>query len=324
VDRDFHRIKYGTQHRAALPQNGEQVTDPQLPDDGEVRPGCLYVVATPIGNLGDLSPRAQRVLSAVTRIAAEDTRTTGVLLSHFGIRTPLLALHEHNEERQAVAVVEALRRGDAIALVSDAGTPLISDPGFDLVRAARAAGCEVIAVPGACAAIAALSISGLPSDSFLFAGFLPAKSGARRERIQQLAREPRSVIVYEASHRIADCAKDLAVLLPDRRLLLAREISKRFEQSVSCLASELPQWIEADANRTRGEFVLVIEGAPQAPDTASLDAETLLRVLLGELPAARAAKVAAALTGRRKRELYDLALRLAPDRRDPDAGRDTT
>jgi 16S rRNA (cytidine1402-2'-O)-methyltransferase len=294
--------------------NTTYVTDPQHPEEGDVRPGCLYVVATPIGNLGDFPPRAQRVLAGVTRIAAEDTRNTGVLLSHFGIHTPLLALHEHNEERQAVAVVDALQRGDSIALVSDAGTPLISDPGFDLVRAARAAGCEVIAVPGACAAIAALSISGLPSDSFVFAGFLPARAGARRERIERLARESRSVIVYEASHRIAECAADLAQLLPERRVLLAREISKRFEQSVLTLARELPDWIAADPNRTRGEFVLVIEGAPQATDAATFDAQSLLRVLLGELPAARAAKVAAALTGRPKRELYDLALRLAPGR----------
>ena len=314
VDRSFHRIKYGTQLLPAPSVNASPVTDPQLPDDGEVKPGCLYVVATPIGNLGDLSPRAQRVLAAVTRIAAEDTRNTGALLSHFGIRTPLLALHEHNEERLAGTVVEALQRGDSIAIVSDAGTPLISDPGFDLVRAARAAGCEVIAVPGACAAIAALSISGLPCDSFLFAGFLPAKGGARRERIELLAREPRSVIVYESSHRIDDCATDLAQLLPDRRVLLAREISKRFEQSVLCPARELPAWIAADANRTRGEFVLVIEGAPDRLDAASYDAQTLLRALLGELPAARAAKVAATLTGRPKRELYELAMKLAPDR----------
>jgi len=295
------------------------VTDPHPPHDGDVRPGCLYVVATPIGNLGDLSPRAQHVLAGVTRIAAEDTRNTGVLLSHFGIRTPLLALHDHNEERRAAAVVEALQRGDSIALVSDAGTPLISDPGFDVVRAARAAGCEVIAVPGACAAIAALSISGLPSDSFVFAGFLPAKTKARRERIEQLGRETRTVIVYEASHRIEDCAVDLAQLLPDRRVLLAREISKRFEQSVQCPARDLPQWIASDPNRTRGEFVLVIEGAPDTADSALFDAQTLLRVLLSELPAARAAKLVATLTGRPKRELYDLALELSPDRDHPTA-----
>lgn len=281
-----------------------------LAHDAEVRPGCLYVVATPLGNLGDLSPRAQRVLSGVTRIAAEDTRNTGGLLAHFGIRTPLLALHDHNETRIAASVVDALQAGESLALVSDAGTPLISDPGFALVRAARAAGCEVIAVPGPCAAIAALSIAGLPSDSFLFAGFLPAKSGARRERIQRLAREPRSVIVYESSHRIADCARDLAELLGERRVLLAREISKRFEQSVQCAAGELPSWIAADANRERGEFVLVIDGAVEE-SASTVEAERVLRALLAELPAARAAKVAAALTGLRKNELYDLALKLS-------------
>ena len=281
--------------------------------DPDVRPGCLYVVATPIGNLGDLSPRAQRILAQVTRVAAEDTRNTGALLTHFGIRTPLLAVHEHNEERIAASVLDALRQGESLALVSDAGTPLISDPGFALVRAARAAGCEVIAVPGPCAAVAALSIAGLPSDSFLFAGFLPAKSAARRERILQLAHEPRSVIVYEASHRIADCARDLAELLGERRVMLAREISKRFEQSVLCEAQALPAWLAADANRERGEFVLVIEAA--APVDASLrEAERVLRVLLDELPAARAAKVAATLTGRRKSELYEMAVKISGDR----------
>ncbi len=287
-------------------------------NEAEVRAGCLYVVATPIGNLGDLAPRAQRVLAQVTRIAAEDTRNTATLLTHFGIRTPMLALHDHNEDRIAASVVEALRRGESLALVSDAGTPLVSDPGFSLVRAARAAGCEVIAIPGACAAIAALSIAGLPSDSFLFAGFLPPKSGARRERIQQLAREPRSVIVYESSHRIADCARDLADLLGERRVMLAREISKRFEQSVLCEARGLPDWLAADPNRERGEFVLVIEAAA-AVEASTVEAERVLRVLLGELPAARAAKIAATLTGLRKNELYEIALKISGDREAPDA-----
>lgn len=286
--------------------------------EAEVRAGCLYVVATPIGNLGDFSPRAQRVLSGVTRIAAEDTRNTGVLLSHFGIRTPLIALHDHNEARIAASVVAALQAGESLALVSDAGTPLISDPGFALVRAARAAGCEVIAVPGPCAAVAALSIAGLPSDSFLFAGFLPPKSGARRERLQQLSGEPRSVIVYEASHRIADCALDLAAVLGQRRVLLAREISKRFEQSVLCPAEDLPAWIAADANRERGEFVLVIEAAAEQ-GASTAEAERVLRLLLGELPAARAAKLAAALTGLRKNELYELALKISGERAAPEA-----
>lgn len=286
--------------------------------EAEVRAGCLYVVATPIGNLGDFSLRAQRVLSGVTRIAAEDTRNTGVLLSHFGIRTPLIALHDHNEARIAASVVAALQAGESLALVSDAGTPLISDPGFALVRAARAAGCEVIAVPGPCAAVAALSIAGLPSDSFLFAGFLPPKSGARRERLQQLSGEPRSVIVYEASHRIADCALDLAAVLGQRRVLLAREISKRFEQSVLCPAEDLPAWIAADANRERGEFVLVIEAAAEQ-GASTAEAERVLRLLLGELPAARAAKLAAALTGLRKNELYELALKISGERGEPEA-----
>ncbi|MGQ0503620.1 MAG: 16S rRNA (cytidine(1402)-2'-O)-methyltransferase [Panacagrimonas sp.] len=281
--------------------------------DTDVRPGCLYVVATPIGNLGDLSPRAQRVLAQVSAIAAEDTRNTGVLLGHFGIRTPMVALHDHNEERISASLVNRLLAGEALALVSDAGTPLVSDPGFGLVRAARAADREVIAIPGPCAAIAALSIAGLPSDSFTFAGFLPAKAGARRERIAELAREPRSVIVYEASHRIADCAQDLAAVLGTRRLMLAREISKRFEQSVVCTASDLPAWLAGDANHLRGEFVLVIEPAPEA-GASNEEADRLLRVLLQELPAARAAKVAATLTGIPRKDLYARALTLGGQR----------
>lgn len=278
-----------------------------------VRAGCLYVVATPIGNLGDLAPRAQRVLATVNRIAAEDTRNTSALLTHFGIRATLIALHEHNEDRIAASLIDALRAGESLALVSDAGTPLISDPGFALVRAARAAGCEVIAVPGPCAAIAALSISGLSCDSFLFAGFLPHKSGARRERIGELAKEPRSVIVYEASHRIADCARDLAELLGTRRVLLAREISKRFEQSVLCAAADLPVWLASDSNRERGEFVLVIEAAAPV-DASTVEAERVLRLLLEELPAARAAKLAAAITGLRKNLLYELAMKISGER----------
>lgn len=281
--------------------------------DTDIRPGCLYVVATPIGNLGDLSPRAQRVLAQVSGIAAEDTRNTGALLNHFGIRSPLVALHDHNEERISASLVTRLLAGEALALVSDAGTPLISDPGFGLVRAARAAGCEVIAIPGPCAAIAALSIAGLPSDSFLFTGFLPTKSAARRERLAELAREPRTVILYEASHRIADCAEDLAGVFGSRRLMLAREITKRFEQSVVCTATELPAWLAADEHRVRGEFVLVIEPAPDV--SASLaEAERILRALLQELPAARAAKVAAVLTGLGRKDLYALALTLGGER----------
>jgi 16S rRNA (cytidine1402-2'-O)-methyltransferase len=277
----------------------------------EVEPGHLYVVATPIGNLRDLSPRAQAVLAGVNLIAAEDTRTSGVLTQQFGIRAPLRAFHEHNERELAAELVEALKRGQSIALISDAGTPLISDPGFSLVRAAREAGVPVIAIPGPCAAVAALSISGLPSDSFVFVGFLPPKSQARRARLQGLASENRTLILYEASHRIVGCVGDcVAVFGADRRLFLAREISKRFEQSLLDRGAAVLEWLTADENHQRGEFVLIVEGAP---DTAAEAASSrrVLELLLRELPAARAAKLAAEITGARRDDLYGLAVTLS-------------
>lgn len=283
-----------------------------------VKPACLYVVATPIGNLGDLSPRAQAVLAAVDRIATEDTRTSGVLLSHFGIRRPLVALHDHNEDQITTGLVSRLRGGESLALISDAGTPLVSDPGFALVRAARAAGVEVIAIPGPCAAVAALSIAGIASDSFSFAGFLPSKPGARRERLVALSTSPHTLIVYESSHRIADCVTDLAQVFGARSVCLAREISKTFEQSVTCAAHELPAWIATDPNRQRGEFVLVIEGAPPAV-AGDAEADRVLRALLPELSAARAAKVAATLTGRPRKHLYARALTLGGEKAEPEA-----
>ena len=278
--------------------------------ENAVAPGHLYVVATPIGNLGDLSPRAQAVLRGVDRICAEDTRTSGSLLAHFGIQRPLSALHEHNEDRAVADVLAQLREGRAVAVISDAGTPLISDPGFVLVRAAREAGIPVIAVPGPCAAIAALSLAGLPSDAFCFAGFLPHKQSARRERLRELGGLPQTLIFYESSHRIAETLDDLvAELGPERRVCLAREITKRFEQSVLLPASELVAWLAADSNRGRGEFVLVIEGAPAA-SAGKTEQLRLLRVLLKELSPAKAARVAAELTGARKNELYALAMEL--------------
>lgn len=267
------------------------------------------MVATPIGNLGDLSPRAQAVLSAVDRICAEDTRSSAALLTHFGIRRPLVALHEHNESAIAETLVAGLRKGESLALISDAGTPLISDPGFVLVRAARAAEIPVMTVPGPCAAVAALSISGIATDAFVFCGFPPAKAAARRERLQQLLSEPRTLILYEASHRIAETLADIATLAPQRRVCLARELSKRFEQSVTLPSAALLEWFGADEHRGRGEFVLVIEGAP-ATDASDGDAERLLRVLLAELPPSRAARVAAELTGLPRRALYAQALAL--------------
>lgn len=268
------------------------------------------MVATPIGNLGDLSARAQAVLAGVDRICAEDTRTSGLMLAQFGIQKPLVALHEHNEERVTAGLIEALQRGESLALVSDAGTPLISDPGYVLVRAARAAALPVMAIPGPCAAVAALSISGIASDSFVFAGFLPAKPNARRQRLQALAAETRTLILYEASHRIEACLQDLVVVFgAARRLCLARELTKRFEQSVVAAAGEALAWLRADPHRQRGEFVLVIEGAPREARAAA-EADRILRLLLQELPAARAARLAAELTGLRKAELYARALAL--------------
>lgn len=278
-------------------------------DYAAVQPGHLYVVATPIGNLDDLSPRARAVLAGVDRIAAEDTRTTGAMLTQFGIHTSLTALHEHNEDALAAALVAQLREGRSLALVSDAGTPLVSDPGFALVRAARAADIPVVAIPGPCAAVAALSIAGLPSDAFIFAGFLPSKAAARRERLTALAREPRTVIVYESAHRIAECARDLADVLGDRSVCLAREITKRFEESTTLPAKALPAWIAQDANRERGEFVLVIAGAPDAA-ASEAEGDRVLCELVGELPASRAARVAAALTGLPRKQLYARALEL--------------
>ena len=276
--------------------------------------GHLYVVATPIGNLGDLSPRAQAVLGGVDRICAEDTRTTGAMLAQFNIRKPMVALHDHNEDQSAAALVQALKNGQSLALVSDAGTPLISDPGFALVRAARAAGVTVITVPGPCAAVAALSISGIATDSFVFIGFLPPKAQARAARLKVLAAETRTLMFYESSHRIGESVDAIAEVFPTRQLCLARELTKLFEQSITATATEVSAWLKQDSNRSRGEFVLVLEGA-EASDAHADDAEAtrILRVLMQELGASQAAKLAAEITGRRKNELYALATRMGAD-----------
>nr|WP_240433557.1 16S rRNA (cytidine(1402)-2'-O)-methyltransferase [Solimonas sp. K1W22B-7] len=278
------------------------------PAASAVQSGHLYVVATPIGNLGDLSPRALEVLRGVDAICAEDTRNSAGLLNHFGLRKPLLALHDHNEEQVAAGLVARLAGGESLALISDAGTPLVSDPGFRLVRAAREAGLPVVALPGPCAAIAALSISGIASDRFLFVGFLPAKSSQRRAALEELAPQTATLLLYESSHRIADCAVDLAAVLGDRRVCIARELTKLFEQSEAMPAAGLPAWIAADANREKGEFVLVVEGAPRQQATAAADVERILRVLVKELGASQGARLAAEITGRKKRELYEMSL----------------
>ena len=272
--------------------------------------GILYVVATPIGNRGDFSPRAREILSSVALIAAEDTRHTGQLLHAFGISTPLRAVHEHNETRQTAALLQQLTRGDSIALVSDAGTPLISDPGFDLVRAACEQGIRVSPIPGACAAVAALSAAGLPSDRFVFEGFLPAKNEARRVRLQELATEARTLVLYEAPHRIEGMLQAAAECLgSDRRAMVARELTKLYETLYYGTLAELALRAHSDADMGRGELAVVIAGSPATNIVQSAEAERVLRLLSEELPAAQAAKLTAKLTGAPRRELYDLAVK---------------
>lgn len=274
--------------------------------------GVLYVVATPIGNLADWSPRAVDTLKAVALVAAEDTRHSMRLLQHFDIGTRLVAVHDHNEAGQVESLLARLAAGDDIALISDAGTPLISDPGYRLVAAAQAAGLRVVPVPGACAAIAALSAAGLPSDRFIFEGFLPAKSAARRERLAALAGEPRTLIFYEAPHRVLDCLGDMvAVLGGERRIVLARELSKAFETIRQHSLTEMLAWVGADANQQRGEIVLVLEGAPvQTGAEDWREADRVLGILMAELPLKQAAALAAELTGLKKNALYERALAL--------------
>lgn len=230
------------------------------------QPGKLYVVATPIGNLDDISPRALRTLREVALIAAEDTRHSIRLLQHFGITTALAACHDHNEREQGGRFVARLLAGDDVALISDAGTPLISDPGYHLVRQVRAAGIEVVPVPGPSALIAALSAAGLPSDRFIFEGFLPAKAAARRGRLDLLKEEPRTLIFYEAPHRVLESVQDMASLFgKDRHAVLARELTKTFETLKGAPLGELAEWIAADSNQQRGECVLLVTGW-QAPE----------------------------------------------------------
>ena len=281
-------------------------------DDAVVAPGTLYVVATPIGNLKDMTARARDVLAAVDLIAAEDTRHTRQLLQAFGLQTPTFALHEHNEAHKADEMIRWLREGKAIALVSDAGTPLISDPGFNVVAAARTAGVPVVAIPGASAVIAALSVAGLPTDRFVFEGFLAAKSSARRERLLSLEQEARTLVFYEAPHRIAEVLADMSDAFGgERQASVSREITKRFETHYRGTLAQLAAKAAEDEAMRRGEIVIVVEGNKGANSASSIDTERLLRALLEELSPAQSAKIAAKITGEKRSAIYDRAMQLA-------------
>lgn len=275
-------------------------------------PGTLYVVATPIGNLEDMTPRAIRILSEVDLIAAEDTRHSGKLLKHFGIDAKTEALHEHNERSQVPRLIEILQAGKSIAFITDAGTPLVSDPGFHLVRSARQAGLTVIPVPGACAAIAALSAAGLPSDRFVFEGFPPAKSAARRAVFEKLREEARTLIFYESPHRILESLKEMTEIFgPEREAVLARELTKQFETVRNGTLTELSEWVNRDPHQQLGEFVILIHGVPRAErEAVDEEAERILRILLEELPVSQAVALAARITGLKKNRLYEYALNL--------------
>ncbi len=273
--------------------------------------GTLYVVATPIGNLDDISARALKILRDVALIAAEDTRHSMRLMQHFGIPTPLAACHEHNERDEGSRFLSRLQAGDDVALISDAGTPLISDPGYHLVRQVRAAGIKVVPVPGPCALIAALSAAGLPSDRFIFEGFLPAKAVGRRARLEAVKEEPRTLIFYEAPHRILECLEDMELVFGGERVaLLARELTKTFETLNGLPLAELRAWVAGDSNQQRGECVVLVAGwqAPEGEEAVSADTLRVLDLLLKEMPLKRAAAVAAEITGVRKNLLYQVAL----------------
>ena len=272
----------------------------------------LYIVSTPIGNLEDFSPRALATLKKVDLIAAEDTRHSGRLMQHFSISTPMLAVHDHNERARAKTLVQKLAQGQSIALISDAGTPLISDPGYHLVSAVRSAGYKVVPVVGPCALIAGLSVSGLATDRFSFYGFLPAKSSGRKQQLQKLASVTHTQVFYESPHRIVATVDDIvAVMGPNRQLVLARELTKTFETVFSAKASEVKSWLGADHNQQKGEFVVLIEGAePEQLQDIGPEEERMLSLLLAELPIKKAAALTAAITGHKKKALYDRALEL--------------
>ena len=274
-------------------------------------PGTLYIVATPIGNLGDISQRAIDILTQVDVIACEDTRHTGKLLSAFSIKNKTMSLHDHNERQRQDQVANMLKEGKTIALVSDAGTPLISDPGFHIVRHCRSLGLNVSPIPGACAAIAALSVAGLPTDRFSFEGFLPSKSGARQATLTALVDEPRTMVFYDAPRRAIDTVRDIvATLGGERYIVIARELTKTFETIHSDTAENFLAWLEQDANQLKGEMVLIIEGYKAVENEISAEVINTLKLLLGEMKPKKACAIAAEFYGVKKNSLYDIALSL--------------
>lgn len=297
-------------------EDGREKSINEIASTEFVQPGNLYIVATPIGNLADISQRALAVLRDVDLIAAEDTRHSARLLQHYHISTKTLALHDHNERDRAPDLIKRMSQGKSIALISDAGTPLISDPGFHLVRQARESGTRVIPVPGASAMVAALSAAGLPSDRFVFEGFLPAKSTARQKRLEAMADETRTAIFYEAPHRLLDTLTDMAnVYGNERHIVMARELTKTFETIKGDSAAALLQWAKNDPDQQKGEIVLLVKGMETENDNAlPAEAQRILKLLITELPLSQASALAAKITGSKKKPLYQFGLDVLKDK----------
>ena len=277
-----------------------------------INKGSLYIVATPIGNMGDMTARAIKTLMDVDVIAVEDTRRSGQLLRNFEISTPMIAVHEHNERQICDSLLDRINKGESIALISDAGTPLLSDPGYFLVNQARDRDLSVVPIPGVSAVITALSVAGLPTDRFVFEGFLPAKSSGRKQKLEMLKEDMRTVIFYEAPHRIIEMLKDcLSVFGGQRKVVLARELTKTFETVYGDELDKLIPWVEADDNQKKGEFVVLVQGAEAREDTGvDAESERILLILLKDLPVKQAAGIAANITGLKKNALYQYALKI--------------
>ena len=265
---------------------------------------CLYIVPTPIGNLSDITLRAIEVLKSVDCIAAEDTRHSGILLQHLDAKAPMLALHDHNEQQRAGVLIQRIQQGQSIALISDAGTPLISDPGYHLVKACRDAGVKVVPLPGPCAAITALSAAGLPTDRFVFEGFLPAKEKGKEDRLQAVADETRTMVFYESPRRVVDTLESMQKVFGDRLVVAARELTKTFETIHALPLSEMIPWLQEDENRTRGEFVLMVAGKTENSDDIPAEVQRTLTLLMKDLPLKKAAALTAEIYGVKKNALY--------------------